>query len=99
MTLYPPRFEPFGMIALESMACGTPVISLNEGGPKESIIHEETGFLSDNNTKQYAQYIQYILDNPDESRKIGINGRRRVLDNFTHLEFSNQLDKFLRDFK
>jgi glycosyltransferase involved in cell wall biosynthesis len=99
VTLYPPRFEPFGMIALESMACGTPIISLNEGGPKESIKHKETGFLSENKIKQYTKYISYVLDNPDEARKMGINGRKRIVENFTHAEFFDRLDKSLRELK
>ena len=95
VTLYPPRFEPFGMIPVESMSCGTPVISLNEGGPKESIVHEETGFLCNNNIKEYADYIQFMLDNPGEAKKMGINGRKRVWDNFSHKQFTNKLETLL----
>ncbi|MBI2515160.1 glycosyltransferase family 4 protein [Candidatus Wolfebacteria bacterium] len=42
----PSRLEGFGMIQVEAMACGKPVISINEMGPKETIIHGETGFLA-----------------------------------------------------
>jgi glycosyltransferase involved in cell wall biosynthesis len=38
--------EPFGMVSIESMACGTPVISFNSGGPTEIIEHGSTGFLT-----------------------------------------------------
>lgn len=41
----PSRLEGFGMIQVEAMACGKPVISINVGGPKDTIVHEETGFL------------------------------------------------------
>jgi glycosyltransferase involved in cell wall biosynthesis len=37
--------EPFGMVSTESMATGTPVISFNRGGARESIIDRQTGFL------------------------------------------------------
>jgi starch synthase len=43
----PSRLEGFGMIQVEAMACGKPVISINVGGPKDTIIHEKTGFLVD----------------------------------------------------
>jgi alpha-maltose-1-phosphate synthase len=43
----PSRLEGFGMIQLEAQACGKPVISINVGGPKDVIIHGETGFLAD----------------------------------------------------
>ena len=43
----PSRLEGFGMIQLEAMACGKPVVSINVGGPRDVIVHEKTGFLVD----------------------------------------------------
>ena len=43
----PSRLEGFGMIQMEAEACGKPVISINAGGPKDTIIHGKTGFLAD----------------------------------------------------
>ncbi|MEK6819211.1 MAG: glycosyltransferase family 4 protein, partial [Nanoarchaeota archaeon] len=43
----PSRLEGFGMIQLEAQACGKPVISINVGGPKDTVVHEKTGFLVD----------------------------------------------------
>ena len=42
----PSRLEGFGMIQVEAMACGKPVISINKMGPSETIIHNKTGFLA-----------------------------------------------------
>lgn len=42
----PSRLEGFGMIQVEAMACEKPVISINAGGPAETIIHNKTGFLA-----------------------------------------------------
>lgn len=42
----PSRLEGFGMIQLEAMACGKPVISIDVMGPKDTIIHGKTGFLA-----------------------------------------------------
>jgi len=42
----PSRIEGFGMIQVEAMSCGKPVISINVGGPAETIIHNRTGFLA-----------------------------------------------------
>ena len=42
----PSRLEGFGMIQVEAMACGKPVISIDAMGPKDTIIHGQTGFLS-----------------------------------------------------
>jgi len=43
----PSRLEGFGMIQVEAMACGKPVISINVGGPKDTVVHNKTGFLVD----------------------------------------------------
>jgi glycosyltransferase involved in cell wall biosynthesis len=43
----PSRLEGFGMIQLEAQACGKPVISINVGGPRDTVVHEKTGFLVD----------------------------------------------------
>lgn len=42
----PSRLEGFGMIQMEAEACGIPVISINVGGPVNTIVHEKTGFLA-----------------------------------------------------
>jgi len=42
----PSRLEGFGMIQVEAMACGIPVVSIDAGGPRDTIIHGETGFLA-----------------------------------------------------
>ncbi|MFZ1970679.1 MAG: glycosyltransferase family 4 protein [Candidatus Nanoarchaeia archaeon] len=43
----PSRIEGFGMIQVEAMACGKPVISINVGGPKDTVVHGKTGFLAE----------------------------------------------------
>ena len=43
----PSRLEGFGMIQMEAEACGVPVISINVGGPVDTIVHGKTGFLAE----------------------------------------------------
>jgi len=43
----PSRLEGFGMIQMEANACGRPVISINVGGPVDTIVHGRTGFLAE----------------------------------------------------
>ncbi|MDO8460118.1 MAG: glycosyltransferase family 4 protein [Nanoarchaeota archaeon] len=43
----PSRLEGFGMIQVEAQACGKPVISINAGGPADTIVHGKTGYLVD----------------------------------------------------
>jgi len=42
----PSRIEGFGMIQVEASACEKPVITINAGGPAETILHNKTGFLA-----------------------------------------------------
>ncbi len=42
----PSRLEGFGMIQMEAEACGRPVISINVGGPADTIVHGKTGYLA-----------------------------------------------------
>ena len=70
---------PFGLIVIESMSCGTPVISWKPGGPEETIIHGETGFLiPKNNENALIEKIEMFLDSPDLSTKMGKKSRERI---------------------
>jgi glycosyltransferase involved in cell wall biosynthesis len=45
-TLFPIQWgEPFGLVLIESMACGTPIVAFNKGSVPEIVIHKETGFV------------------------------------------------------
>jgi glycosyltransferase involved in cell wall biosynthesis len=47
-TFFPFVDEPFGYIPVESMACGTPVITFSKQGPRETVVNKVTGWLADN---------------------------------------------------
>ena len=51
--------EPFGMVMVESMACGTPVISFNKGAASEIIVDKKTGFLV-KNKKEMVQVMKEV---------------------------------------
>ena len=53
--------EPFGLVPIESMMYGTPVIAHNSGGPQETIQHNNTGFLY-NTESELVQYIERIFE-------------------------------------
>jgi len=56
LTFYTALDEPFGIIPIESMKNGTPVIAFNRGGPSETILDGKTGFLIKN--KDYQEFAQ-----------------------------------------
>ncbi|BAY28257.1 group 1 glycosyl transferase [Nostoc carneum NIES-2107] len=62
ITLFPITWqEPFGLVMIESMATGTPVIAINLGSVPEVIAHGETGFICQN-YEQMAQMIPQALN-------------------------------------
>jgi len=83
LTLYPAIQEPFGLIPLESMINGTPVIAFNLGGPNETIINGKTGFLVEPyNYNDFAQKAINLVKNKDLREKFAINSIRHTKSNF-----------------
>jgi glycosyltransferase involved in cell wall biosynthesis len=77
-------FESFGMVAVEAMACEVPVVSTNVGGPAETIVDGETGYLvPPQRPDLLADGVLRLLGNPDERRRLGMAGRRRVVERFS----------------
>lgn len=81
--VYAPVMEPFGLVPLEAMACGTAVVGVREGGVQESVLHEHTGLLIDRDPKQFGKAIKSLIDNPSLAETYGCNGREHVTQNWT----------------
>lgn len=77
------RNEPFGLIPLEAMACGVPVVALNKGGYKESIENGKTGILVEEKPKKIAVAIAYLLRNTSLREKMGKNARQSIEKSWT----------------
>lgn len=94
----PSRGEGFGLVYLEAMACGKPVIGGLHGGAPEVIDHGKTGFLVQHgDTDQLASSLQTLLSNPELGREMGARGRERVEKEFLFETFANSLKLILRD--
>jgi len=70
LVLYAPYLEPFGLIPLEAMACGTPVVAVREGGVRESVIHNKTGVLTQRDERMFAEAVIGLLANEGKMREI-----------------------------
>ena len=81
--VYAPIDEPFGLVPLEAMACGIPVIGVREGGIIESVIDGETGLLVERSPEQFAQAVKWMVENPQHIEVFGDNSRRHILLNWT----------------
>ena len=55
------RLEPFGLVPLESLACGTPVVAVREGGYRETVVHEQNGYLVDRSPAGIADGLSRVL--------------------------------------
>ena len=59
--VYTPQNEHFGIVPLEAMAAGRPVIACNSGGPRESVLHDVTGFLCAPLPGNFADAMQRLM--------------------------------------
>jgi len=64
-TICASELEPFGLTALESIACGTPVVAVRQGGFRETIEDGRTGVLVDPTARALADGVRRILAGPD----------------------------------
>lgn len=75
----PSSYESFGLVALESMACGTPVIASRVGGMPEVVEDGKTGFLvTAGNEHEIAEKIERILTNRETERSMSSQARCRA---------------------
>ncbi len=75
--------EGLGLVLLEAMACGKPVIAPAEGGPLDIIENGSNGILIPaRDPERLAEAILYLAEHPDERKKLGKSGRKRVESSF-----------------
>ena len=97
LLLFPGKNEPFGMVPLEALACGTPVIGINSGGLKETVIHNHNGILLDEATPAAMQTaIDNLLADSEHYKQLQMNARRSV-ENFTWQNHVKKLEQILDD--
>ncbi|EKQ68203.1 glycosyltransferase [Leptolyngbyaceae cyanobacterium JSC-12] len=80
----PSHYEPFGLVAIEAMACRTPVIASNVGGLQFTVRSEETGLLVPaKDDAAFANAIDRILLNPEWQQELGQAARKHVEEKFS----------------
>lgn len=81
--VYAPYLEPFGLAALEAMACGTVVVGVKEGGVRESVSHDETGFLTERDEGMFAETVTGLLSDEAGRQSMGEKAIRAVREFWT----------------
>lgn len=76
--------EPFGMVLIEAMSLGRPIVATRGGGPEDIVLHGETGLLVKRGAiREMRNAIVELRENPERARAMGEKGRDRVRTNFS----------------
>lgn len=88
----PSRYEPFGMTAIEAMACGTPTVMTTHGGLFRTMKYGEDALYADSFDKEdFGLTILKVLRYPAIHRRLGIQGAHKVRSLFTWTGIAQQL--------
>lgn len=91
--IYTPANEHFGIVPLEAMYMGKPVICQNSGGPKESVLDGSTGYLVKPSGAAFAERIAELIQDPKLAEQMGSNGKQRFARTFSFDAFGFQLNE------
>ena len=84
VVVLPSPDEPFGLVLVEAMALGRPVVACRHGGPVEIVVDGQTGLLvPPNDPAAMGEAIRRLLDDPVLRQRLGEAGRRRFEERFT----------------
>lgn len=90
--IYTPSNEHFGIVPIEAMSRGLPVIAMNSGGPKETVV-DGVGYLCEPIDEDLAQCIKKLL--VKGKKEMGIAGKKRVDSLFSLKVFGDHLNNLL----
>jgi alpha-1,3/alpha-1,6-mannosyltransferase len=100
LLVYTPSNEHFGIVPLEAMLAEVPVLAANTGGPLETIVHGQTGWLcSPSDIESWTIVMNNVLHElpKKELKAIGAAGKRRVKTEFSDVKMAERLDKIISE--
>lgn len=97
VVVLPSENETFGLVVVEAMRAGTPVIATNAGGVPEIIDHDNTGFLFDfEDAKALSAYMSELIYDPAKRKKIASQAKLKADEVFT---IDNHYNSLINQFK
>lgn len=97
ISVFPSLKESFGVSALESQACGVPVIVTNVGGHPETVINGESGLIVEpKDEKELADAILSLIDSNDNLEKMGLIGRKYVKEKYELNKTFGEIEKIYK---
>ncbi len=87
--------EPFGLVAIEAMSCGVPVIAVNEAGYKETVIHNKTGILIKRSQADLKKALQRILSDENLRLKFSKNSRLEAVKKWSWRVRANDMENLI----
>ena len=88
--------EHFGLVPIEAMAAGRPVIAADSGGPLETVVDGTTGFLRPPTADAFAGALRVLVEDPAAADRLGAAGRERVAAHFSLEAFGARLEEIIR---
>lgn len=93
--IYTPAGEHFGIVPLEAMHCGTPVLAVASGGPLETVEASRTGWLAEADPTQFAAVMEEVANGQHDLVAMGRAGTARVRQHFSFEAFATNLDEIV----
>ena len=94
--VYTPHMEHFGIVPLEAMYAGTPVLAVNSGGPMETIVNGKTGFLRPPSPQAFGEALLEWIQDPTKATAMGQAGKQHVEATFGTKRLAREFDKLLQ---
>ena len=94
---FAPRMEPFGLVVLEALACGTPVVVAGEGGPREIVQDEKTGLVADgSDAASFGNALARVTQNESLRAALSRAGREDTLARWTWAQSAQRIEAALQ---
>jgi alpha-1,3/alpha-1,6-mannosyltransferase len=100
LLVYTPSNEHFGIVPLEAMLAGTPVLAANTGGPLETVVDGITGWLCPpDDVKAWTIVMDKVLHKMSNAQlqKMSDAGRQRVVSEFSEAKMAERLESIIEN--